>query len=111
MKTFSEVMKSHLKSTQAARELKQAQCKALLESSKDVGVYKSPSAYNGTDYADVRIQLRITLENNSAGLMDIACDYCNTELIKPSPFEVLASKPPQQRIGCPGCGWIGYTSL
>lgn len=57
-----------------------------------------------------RQRLREAAFEERANLVSFACDHCRTPLYAMSGF-VLASSPPQRRVGCPGCGWSGTTSL
>jgi len=72
---------------------------------------------DSTDYEKVRQGLRDLIREGSNGQhffyrypipVGLACDHCKTEVFYPSPGQQLLSNPPQKKITCPGCGWIGY---
>ena len=38
----------------------------------------------------------------------IACPDCGAELLDLKPNEIFTSNPPQKKIGCPKCSYVGY---
>ena len=38
----------------------------------------------------------------------IACPTCGSELLDLNPMETFTSNPPQKKIGCPKCSYVGY---
>ena len=58
-----------------------------------------------------REEIRLGLINRTMPRIWLACDECRTELVNMEPGVVLLSNPPQRRVACPGCGWIGSTAL
>jgi hypothetical protein len=59
----------------------------------------------------MRDRIHAVIVGGGASPCGFACDHCKTELYDISGGVVLTSYPPQRRIGCPGCGWTGTTSL
>jgi len=77
--------------------------------SRDIAVYRSalsPSP-DVTNYEVARKRIREDVRSGEVVALEIACDHCGTELFCTDP-ELLLSNPPRKRIGCPGCGWIGF---
>ncbi len=58
-----------------------------------------------------REDMRQKFESGGMPAMGIACDHCGTELLNTAPHMSFSSNPPKKKIGCPGCGWEGMTSL
>lgn len=111
MKTFSEYEAENRLRMVEDRSEHNARCKALLESSTGVPVYKPASTSDMTDYESYRKYIREALTTGKVAFYDLVCDHCSTELINNEPGSVYASNPPCQRISCPGCGWTGFTRI
>ena len=78
--------------------------------SRDIAVYRSalsPSP-DVTNYEEVRKRIRDDVRSGEVVALEIACDHCGTELFCTEPGRLLTSNPPKKKIGCPGCGWIGF---
>jgi hypothetical protein len=75
---------------------------------RDLAVYRSalsPSP-DVTNYEVARKRIRENVRSGESSALEIACDHCGTELFgEPG---LLMSSPPKKKIGCPGCGWIGF---
>jgi hypothetical protein len=111
MKTMSETARDRAQEQANYRQSHEEQCRKLLESSKDVPVFKNPDPRNVTEYTGAREMVRRAIETGNVAFYEFACDHCGTQLVNHSPGTVLTSSPPQRRVGCPGCGWLSSTSL
>lgn len=111
MKTLSELRRERMLEERTARQSHAERCLALLKSSADVPVFKNTDSTNVTDYTKTREMVRRVLEAGNIEFYEVACDHCGTQLVNHEPGASLLSSPPQRRVGCPGCGWLGSTSV
>ena len=108
VKTLSEAIRERTASVGLADEWLERRCRELLESveGSEISVYvPSDRPIDPTDYTRVRESFRAALRTSRCSLYDLACDHCGTQLINDRPGEVLMSYPPQEAVGCPGCGF------
>lgn len=99
MKTLSEHLQNRRETEETLRREFIEKCQKLLDSSADVPLYQS---FNRS-----LKWVRAALAEGRVDFYDLACDHCGTQLVNHEPSVSLASSPPQRRIGCPGCGWVG----
>ena len=53
-------------------------------------------------------KVREMLNSNEPRLNGIACPNCGAEMLDSNPMETLTSNPPQKRIHCSNCHYVGY---
>jgi ribosomal protein S27E len=111
MKTLSEQEAERVREQAEFRRSHADQCRTLLDTCKDVPVFKNPDPINVTAYTEAREMVRRALEAGNVEFYEVACDHCGTQLVNHCPNVMLTSHPPQRRVGCPGCGWLGSTSV
>lgn len=110
MKLLREFQQEAEATNKRIREEHRDKCKALLESCADTPLFVAEHDYDKTNYESCRDRIRLMLVTGQAQLFNLACNHCGTQLVNPEPGTMLMSYPPQKRIGCPGCGWLGSTS-